>query len=204
MKYNLLILGLILNVISVLTVSAQEKKTLMQGNNATVERNMSLYGELGLKVMTVKGDAAPGINANIGVGFNEHISAGIAFQTSLSNLQPDAELDPEVFYNLYFGSLFFEYNWNPKSVFSVSTPIHFGAGINKLINETGEDVVGLENDRVSVIMPSIKGNLNVSPRMSLNLNLGYRILGLIKENRGLTNSDMSGFEAGVGLKLNIL
>ena len=187
-----------------LNASAQENNTLVQGSNSSIQRSMSLYGEFGLKVLTVTGDASPALNASVGVGFNQNISAGIGFQTTLSSLQPDAESDPEVFYNLYFGSMFFEYNWNPNSVFSISTPLHLGAGINKLVNETGEEINGLESDKIIVIMPAVKGNINVSPRVSLNLNVGYRLMGLVADSRGLSNGDMSGLEAGVGLKFNIL
>jgi|GEM_PF-6123223 len=201
---NRLILIFILNVFLVFITNAQQRNTLIEGNESAIERNMNLFGELGLKMMSVRGDAAPALDAKIGLGFTEKISVGLGFQTSLSDLQPDDETNPNVLYNIYYGSVFFEYNWNPNSIFSISTPLHVGAGINKLVNESGGDIRGQESDKILAITPAVKGNLNISPKVSANVSVGYRVMGLISETRELSNGDFSGIEGGIGLRFNIL
>lgn len=204
MKKRIFILICLLGSIFILDAQAQQKNTLIESKEGAVKRQMNLFGELGLKIMAVKGDVAPAFNAQICLGFTEKISVGIGFQNSLSNLQPEEEIDQNILYNMYFGSIFFEYNWNPNSVFSISTPIHLGAGINKLINETGDDIPGLESDKIIAITPSVKGNINLSSKVSINIGIGYRIMGLISEKRDLTNRDFSGIESGIGLRYNFL
>lgn len=201
---NRLTLLFTLNVFLIFTTYAQQKNTIIEGKDGAIDRNMNFFGEIGFKMMSVKGDAAPAFNTEIGLGFTENISVGIGFQNSLSNLQPEDEVNPDVMYNLYLGSVFFEYNWNPNSIFSISTPLHIGAGINKLINETGGDVRGQEYDKIITITPAVKGNVNISPRISVNAGVGYRIIGFISDARKLSNGDFSGIEGGIGLRFNIL
>ncbi|NEQ53884.1 MAG: hypothetical protein F6K11_27760 [Leptolyngbya sp. SIO3F4] len=201
---NRLILFFILNVFLVFISKAQQRNTLIENNESVVERNMNLFGELGFKMMSVSGDAAPAFDAKIGLGVTEKISVGLGFQTSLSDLQPDDEINPNVLYNLYYGSIFLEYNWNPNSIFSISTPLQVGAGINKLVNESGGDIRGQKSDKIIAITPSVKGNLNISPKVSANVSVGYRVMGFISDARQLSNGDFSGIEGGIGLRFNIL
>ena len=77
-------------------------------------------------------------------------------------------------------------------------------GINKLVNETSDDIPGLESDKIITITPSVKGNINLSSKVSINIGIGYRIMGLISEKRDLSNQDFSGIESGIGFRFSFL
>ncbi|UZR93797.1 hypothetical protein [Chondrinema litorale] len=161
------------------------------------------YGEVKIKIANFKGDATPIFGINIKRKFTDKIQAGLGFETTMSNFQPSAEEDPDVFYHLYYGGLALEYLYQPTKLISISTPLFIGTGISKLNTVEGAVVDGRTKDKVLVITPGIRANMFIAPKMAINIGLNYRLVALVDDSRNLGSGDFSGLEAALGFKFNI-
>ena len=206
-KYCLLFFTLIISFVTQLSLAQQDGNS--QKNINKIKKPLlsldksNFFGEIALKVANFKGDGTPILGLNVGYQLNNRLYGGIGYQTSLSNYQPSAEEDPDVFYKLTYGGVFIGYRCNPEKNIVISTPLFLGTGVNKLINEGEETINSTSNDKIIVIIPGVKSNFNINPRLSLNLGLNYRIIGKVAKERGLNSSDISGLEGVIGLKYHL-
>lgn len=102
-----------------------------------------------------------------------------------------------------YGGFEIEYIRNSNSLLHYSIYTLIGGGANNYVKDAGSvwdsNEQSGETEFLLVLEPAFTGELNVAPRVRLNVGLSYRLVSGI-EQAGLDNSDFSGPSASLTLK----
>lgn len=140
------------------------------------------------------------LNLRGGLSFNDKISFGGYFSTSINEINPQSETLDNVYMDYWSVGGFAEYTLFSKKVFHLTLPLYLGYGEVQMDNESGDASLGESN--FFQIEPSALLEVNLNQHIRINLGAGYRFVGDM-EYRNFNQSDISGVTGYLGLKFGL-
>lgn len=181
---------------------AQDSPTLktLFGENGivkTIELGFFLAPSYGPTRMD--GSNATILNLRGGFSVNQKFAAGAYFNITHNESRPSSEQVPNLHMEYLSAGAFTEYTLFSQKLIHLTFPIYLGYGKVEMFNQNGSREFGKEN--FFQIEPSVLLEINLTNSTKLNIGAGHRFVSQM-EYRNLDQSNISGFNAYVGLKFS--
>jgi hypothetical protein len=180
--------------------SEDDAKTLFGNGKPLNTDNVGLFVAPAFGLTQMDGSAASLFNLRGGLNFDDKLSLGAYFSTSMNQIRPESELVPNVYMDYWTVGAFAEYTLLSKRAFHLTFPLFLGYGEVEMDNNDGELQFGEAN--FFQIEPSALLEVNLHKYVRFNLGAGYRLVGDMNY-RNFDQSDISGVTAYAGLKFGL-
>lgn len=130
----------------------------------------------------------------------DKVSIGGYFNTSLNQINPQSETNPNIYMDYWSAGGFVEYTLFSDKVFHLTVPLYIGFGEVQMDNNVGD--LNADEANFFQIEPSALLEVNLYKYVRFNIGAGYRIVGDMNY-RGFDQSDISGFTGYAGLKIGL-
>ena len=191
---------LILLQVRLIAQDHNEVKTLFGGGNPISTEALGFFVVPSYGIAQIDGSKASLFNLRGGVNFKDKFSLGAYFNTSLNQIRPQSETNPNVYLDYWTIGGFIEYTLFPKKVAHLTFPIYIGYGEVQMDNESGD--AGIEEANFFQIEPSALLEVNIHKYVRFNLGAGYRLTEQMNY-RYFNQSDISGLTGFIGLKFGL-
>lgn len=175
-----------------------QTKTLLDQKNLFKNVGFMISPNYGLSAMD--GGSTSLFSLRAGAVFNNKLTIGGFYNTSINQIQPQSETIPSVYMDYRAAGGFVEYTIFTDKLIHLTFPIYIGAGEVEMDNERGN--AGLGESNFFLIEPSALLEVNLHKNVKFNIGTGYRAVGSMSY-RNFNQSDISGFTGYIGLKLGI-
>jgi hypothetical protein len=135
-----------------------------------------------------------------GLVLGDKITLGGFYEVSMNDFVPKSETMPGIYMDYWAAGGLLEYTLFANKVVHATFPLQIGMGEVQMDNESGD--AGLGESNFFVIEPSALLEVNLHKYLRLNAGVGYRFVGDMTY-RNLTQSEVSGLQFQVGLKLGL-
>ncbi len=177
-----------------------EAKTLFGMPNGIRTENIGCFFAPGYALSSLDGSDASFFNLRGGINFNDKVSFGGYYSTSLNQINPESETVQDVYMDYWSVGGFAEYTLFAKRMVHLTFPLYIGMGEVQMDNEIGE--TGLGEANFFQIEPSGILEINLHKYVRFNIGVGYRFVGKM-EYRNFNQSDISGLTGHVGFKIGV-
>ena len=135
-----------------------------------------------------------------GINFNDKITLGGFYNTSLNEIRPKSETLPDIYMDYWSLGGFLEYTIFSRKLIHASFPILIGGGEVEMDDETGD--VQFDEANFLLIEPMALLELNLHQYVRFNIGAGYRFIGQMNY-RNFNHQDISGPTGYIGLKFGL-
>ena len=175
-------------------------QTLFGNGSRLSIRDIGLFVAPTSGVTQMDGSTTPLFNLRGGLNLKDRFSIGGYFNTSLDEIYPRDERNPDAYLDYWTAGGFMEYTLFPKKLVHLTIPLFFGYGEVEMDHERREDPY--EEGNFFQIEPSALIEINLHKYVRFNIGAGYRFLGQIN-HPNFDPSELSGPTGYLGLKLGL-
>lgn len=175
-------------------------QTLFGNGSRLSIRDLGLFVAPTSGVTKMDGSTTLLYNFRGGLNLKDRFSIGGYFNTSLDDIYPRNERNPDTYLDYWTAGGFMEYTLLPKKLIHLTIPLFFGYGEVEMDHEEQDEAY--EEGNFFQIEPSALVEINLHKYVRFNFGAGYRFLGQINHSN-LDQSDLSGPTGYLGLKLGL-
>lgn len=197
---TLLLFGLVLFVRSTSAQENTEAKTLFGNQKSISTKDLGFFVAPSYGFTQMDGSMTSLFNLRTGISLKDKIAFGAYFNTSINQIMPDSETQPDIYMDYWSIGAMTEYTIFSKKVFHFTFPLYIGYGEVQMDDELGDADLGEEN--FFQIEPSALLEVNLHKYVRFNLGAGYRFVGQMNY-RNFDQSNISGLTGYVGLKFGL-
>lgn len=175
-------------------------QTLFGNGSRLSIRDLGLFVAPTSGVTQMDGSTTLLFNFRGGLNLKDRFSIGGYFNTSLDDIYPRNERNPDTYLDYWTAGGFMEYTLLPKKLIHLTIPLFFGYGEVEMDHEEQDEAY--EEGNFLQIEPSALLEINLHKYVRFNIGAGYRFLGQIN-HPNFDQSDLSGPTGYLGLKLGL-
>lgn len=197
-KAGIFLLSLVLLVTSsVLNAQNNPPQTLLGDGPMLQTDKMGFFLAPSLGLTAIDGSTAALINVRGGLSFNDKISFGAFYSSSINQIKPVSETLDGIYLDYWSAGALLEYTFFSERLLHLSMPLFLGYGELEMDNELGD--LDLGEQGFFQIEPAVLLELNLHKYARLNIGAGYRFISDVNY-RNLNQNNVNGVTAYLGLK----
>ncbi|MCH6201377.1 hypothetical protein MMU07_17470 [Aquiflexum sp. LQ15W] len=178
----------------------KEIQTLFENSSSISKEDLGFFLAPSFGITKMDGGNAALFNLRGGLSIKEKLGFGAYFNTSVNQIIPQSETNPNVYMDYWSVGAFGEYTWQPSKLVHLTFPLFVGYGEVQMDNEVGD--AGLGEANFFQVEPSALIQLNLTRHLKLNFGLGYRMVSEMNY-RNFNQSDISGLTGNIGFRINL-
>lgn len=179
---------------------SNEAKTLLGNGNSLSTEKIGFFVAPQYGITQLDGSLTSLFHLRGGLTYNDKISFGAFFNTSLNQVRPQSETLAGIYMDYWTLGAYGEYTLFSKKLVHLSFPLYLGYGEVQMDNYEGE--AGLGESNFFKIEPAALLEINLHKYVRLNLGAGYRVISSMNY-RNFNQSDISGVTGYIGLKFGL-
>ncbi len=183
-----------------LYAQANQQAETIWSNQSLDIKSIGFFAAPAYGITQIGESTASLFQARGGLSWKDQLSLGAYFNVSLNQIEPPNETISDLYLDYWTVGGFIEYTWRSDKKFHITFPVYLGYGELQMDNENGDAGFGEAN--FFQVEPNALLEINLHKYIRLNFGGGYRWLGPVNY-RGLSESDVSGLTAYIGMKLGL-